>query len=140
MDFILDLEAGREVALFQAAARNDAKTATFLIQQGAIVNCQDADNHCTALHVGKTYQHYCPSKPSVVPMTLICVIFCVCVCACLMTPACSYGNLGAAEALIRQGADITLRNKDGLKATDLALQNGYRELVFLLNLVESELT
>lgn len=84
----------------QAAARNDVKSGCYLIKEGAIVNCQDADNLCTALHV-----------------------------------ACSYGNVAVAEVLIRAGADMDMRNKDGKRPTDLAAANGFRELVMVLNLL-----
>lgn len=56
----------------------------------------------------------------------------------VMLAACTYGNLAVAETLVRGGADASLTNKEGKKALDLAMQNGYRELVFLLNIIESE--
>jgi hypothetical protein len=49
----LDLEASRELSLFDCALRNDTVCARQLIEQGVCINCADSESWNSALHIGE---------------------------------------------------------------------------------------
>lgn len=85
----------------QAAARNDVVTTQVLVRKGAIINCQDSDTLCTALHI-----------------------------------ASSFGHMDTARMLVLFGADIAIRDINGRKAADIAVENGHADVACMLSVAE----
>jgi len=50
----------------------------------------------------------------------------------MMMWASLWGQLNVVKSLLQQGADLTLKNNDGLTALQLASNGGYRDIVNLL--------